>query len=219
MDTPQETDIRIDIVSDVVCPWCIVGYKQLEKAMEATGIDADIHWHPFELNPDMPAEGENLRDHVQRKYGSGAEASNKARQRLTELGQQLDFPFSFFEEMRIVNTFRAHQLLHWADTQGREHDLKLRLFSTYFSEQADVSDPAVLIQAAADVGLDSKEAAAVLEDGRYADAVRERQSTWIRNGIQGVPAMIFQGKYLLSGAQGVDNYTIVLKQLATGEAA
>lgn len=214
-----QAEIRIDIVSDVVCPWCIVGYKQLEKAMQATGIEAEIHWHPFELNSDMPAAGENLREHIMRKYGSTVEASEQARRKLTDLGEGLGFPFAFSDDMRMVNTFRAHQLLHWADSVGREHDLKMALFAAYFTDRRDLNDIEVLVETAGACGLDAEEARAILQDERYSGAVRERQSTWIRNGIQGVPAMIFQGKYLLSGAQGEENYALVLKQLATGEAA
>ncbi|MCV0428549.1 MAG: DsbA family protein, partial [Roseibium sp.] len=99
--------LQIDIVSDVVCPWCIVGFRQLEQAIERTGVSAAIKWHPFELNPDMPAEGENLREHIMRKYGSTAEQSEAARDRLTELGNGLGIDFRFSEDMRMVNTFKA----------------------------------------------------------------------------------------------------------------
>ena len=205
--------LQIDIVSDVVCPWCIVGFKQLEKAIEKVGVSAAIKWHPFELNPDMPEEGENLREHVMRKYGSTAEQSQEARTRLTDLGKSLGFDFAFSDDMRMVNTFRAHQLLHWAGPQGKEHPLKMALFDAYFREGKNLNEVAVLGDIAAEVGLDGAEAVLALESGQYSDAVRAEEDFWIRNGIQGVPAVVFDRRHLITGAQGVDNYMAILKQL------
>lgn len=205
--------MRIDIVSDVVCPWCIIGYRQLQQALEATGVDAQIHWHPFELNPDMPAEGEHLRDHIMRKYGSSAEESESNRSRLVDIGAELGIEFNFDDTSHIRNTFDAHQLMHWADTLGRKNDLKQALFHAYFTEQLDVSDRRVLVEKAVGLGLDKDEAAAVLEDQRYADEVRSNEQLWVSRGIQGVPAVILAGKYLLSGAQGVDNFSAAIRQV------
>ncbi|ASJ75533.1 DsbA family oxidoreductase [Granulosicoccus antarcticus] len=205
--------MKIDIVSDVVCPWCIIGYRQLQQALEATGIEAEIHWHPFELNPDMPAEGEALRDHVMRKYGSSAEESEANRSRLVSIGAELDIDFKFDDTSHIRNTFDAHQLMHWADTLGRKNDLKQALFQAYFTEQLDVSDRQVLIDKAVSLGLDKEEATAVLEDQRYAETVRSNEQLWVSRGIQGVPAVILGEKYLLSGAQGVENFSAALKQV------
>lgn len=213
--------IRIDIVSDVVCPWCIVGYKQLEGAMAAMADQAafDIHWHPFELNHDMPAEGQDLKEHIAEKYGSDPADSNAARQRLSDLGDSLGFSFNYYDGMRMVNTFQAHQLLHWARQQGKEHGLKLALFAAYFSNRQDVNDAEVLADATAEVGLDRDEALAVLADGRYADDVRQEQAMWIQRGIQAVPAVVLKEKYLVSGAQGTENYTQILSELLKEEAA
>ncbi|MEQ9490729.1 MAG: DsbA family oxidoreductase [Alphaproteobacteria bacterium] len=207
--------IRIDIVSDVVCPWCIVGYKQLEPAMDALREKADfeLHWHPFELNHDMPDEGQDLAEHISEKYGSSKEDSAANRKRLSDLGDSLGFRFDYFDGMRMVNTYKAHQLLHWAREQGREHDLKLALFKAYFSDRKDVNNADVLADAAASVGLDRDEALAVLLDGRYADAVRQEEVQWIQRGIQAVPAVVLNEKYLVSGAQGTENYTQVLSEV------
>ncbi|MGQ7843324.1 DsbA family oxidoreductase [Granulosicoccus sp. 3-233] len=205
--------MKIDIVSDVVCPWCIVGYRQLQQALEQTGIEADIHWHPFELNPDMPPEGEQLRDHVMRKYGSSAEDSDRNRQQLVAIGAELGIEFNFSEESHIRNTHDAHQLMHWAETKGLKNELKQSLFLAYFTEELDVSNHQVLIDRAESVGLDREEAAAVLEDQRYAETVRENERLWVSRGIQGVPAVILEEKYLLSGAQGVENFSAALKQV------
>lgn len=212
-------DLRIDIVSDVVCPWCIVGFKQLEIALAQAETSAEIVWHPFELNPQMASEGQNLREHISEKYGTTDEQSAQARERLTSLGTELGFSFNYGDDMRMYNTFRAHQLLHWAGAQGRQHDLKMELFSAFFTHGRNVDDPEILADAAEAIGLDRKEAALVLADGRHAEAVRTEETFWTSRGIQGVPAMIFNQRHLVSGAQGVDNYVSVLRQLNEGRAA
>ena len=208
-----EAKLRVDIVSDVVCPWCIIGYKQLEEALARTGTAVEIHWQPFELNPNMPPEGQNIREHVAEKYGATAEQSARTRTQMKDLGESLGFTFSYIDNSRIVNTFQAHQLLYWANEQGREHDLKMALFDTYFTAGADVSNVDVLLEAVGGIGLDVTEAKAVLDDGRYVTAVREREEFWTSNGISGVPAMIFNQKHLVTGAQGADNYASILTQL------
>lgn len=208
--------LRIDIVSDVVCPWCIVGYMQLEQALKLQGVQADIHWQPFELNPEMPPEGENLAEHIQKKYGTSEQDGIDNRNRLTELGDELGFPFRFGDDMRMVNTFRAHQLLHWAATMNRQHQLKMTLFHCHFNRNRDISDVDVLANAAVEAGLEYATAAAILEDERYADAVREQERFSISHGIQGVPAVIFDRQSLLVGAQGVERYKEVLSQVQNG---
>lgn len=205
--------LRIDIVSDVMCPWCIIGYRQLAKALEATQVAHEIHWHPFELNPEMPPEGQNTRAHIIEKYGSTPEQSEQSRQQMTALGTDLDFDFRFTEDMRMHNTFNAHQLLHWADEQGRRHDLKMALFTAHFTDGRDLSDLAVLAAVAGEIGLDPAEALTVLQDQRFASEVRKAEKFWTQQGISGVPAVIFDAQHLVTGAQGVENYTSILKQL------
>ena len=156
--------LRIDIISDVMCPWCIVGYRQLSAALEATGTAHEIHWHPFELNPDMPPEGQNLREHIMQKYGSSLEESEQSRQHLKTLGSDLGIDFQFSDGSRMHNTFNTHQLLHWANTQERMHDLKQALFIAHFTNARDLSDNAVLADIAGEIGLDRTEALAVLDD-------------------------------------------------------
>lgn len=204
--------IQVDVVSDVVCPWCIVGFKQLEHALGQTGFGANLRWHPFELNPAMPDEGQNLREHLMQKYGISAEASVTARERLAQLGAELGFTFNYSDEMRMVNTFRAHQLLLWAEAQNLQHPLKMALFQAYFTDGLDVSSPDVLCAVAASVGLDGDEARAVLDSGSHADQTRAHLQFWVQRGITGVPAMIFAGKYLVTGAQGVDAYVQILQR-------
>ena len=206
--------IRIDIVSDVVCPWCVVGYKQLDEALKQTQTDYEIHWHPFELNPNMLAEGQNMREHIIEKYGSSAQESDASRVRITDAGAEVGFDFNFTDDMRMHNTFNLHQLLHWAQPQGRMHDLKQALFTAHFTEGRNISNNEVLADIAAEIGLDRTEASAVLEDQRFAQDVRELEQHWQRQGVQSVPAIIFNERHLVSGAQGVENFTSIFKQLA-----
>lgn len=205
--------LQIDIVSDVVCPWCIIGFKQLEKALHETGTPAVLKWHPFELNPKMGPEGQNLREHLSAKYGTSKEDSIKARDKLTALGAELGFTFNYSEDMRMVNTFRAHQLLHWSVPLGKEHPLKMALFEAFFTHRKDVNDIQVLADLAAGVGLNRDEAIAVLEDERFSQDVREEEAFWTSNGVQGVPAIIFDRRHLITGAQGADAYASILRQL------
>lgn len=206
--------LQIDIVSDVMCPWCVIGYKQLAAALEATGTPHEIRWHPFELNPNMPPEGQNIREHVAEKYGYTKEQSDASRVRMTQAGAEVGFEFRYTDEMRMHNSFNQHQLLHWAEQQGRMHDLKMALFAAHFTHGRNLSDDAVLADVAAEIGLDRTEALAVLADQRFAAEVREAEQHWINQGIQGVPAVIFNRRHLVSGAQGVENFTSILNQLA-----
>lgn len=214
INKPDLTEpIQIDIVSDVVCPWCVVGYRQLQQALAETGVRATIKWHPFELNLNMPPEGQNLRDHIMEKYGTTAEQSESARDHLTEAGATLGFAFNFNQESRMVNTFLAHQLIEWADEQGRQNDVKLALFKAFFTDARDVSDIATLVDLAAGLGLDGNAARAALEGGHMAWNVRAMQRFWIDKGVRGVPAMVFHKKHLITGAQGAKNYAALLHKL------
>lgn len=210
----QATPLRIDIVSDVVCPWCAVGYSQLAEALKQTNTEYEIHWHPFELNPDTPSEGRNWREHIANKYGSSKEQSDAMRARITEAGAEVGFEFNFTEETRTYNTFDMHQLLHWADQQGCMHKLKQALLAAHFTHARALSSREVLADIAAEIGLDRKEALTVLEDQRFADKVRQAQQQWRQQGIQSVPSVIFNQQHLVSGAQGVENFKSILRQLA-----
>lgn len=209
-----EKPLRIDIVSDVVCPWCVIGYRQLATALEQTNTEYEIHWHPFELNPNMPAAGQNLREHITEKYGSSVEESNASRARMAQAGQEVGFEFNFSDETRMHNTFDLHQLLHWAQEQGHMHELKQALFTAHFTDGRNISDKAVLAEIATEVGLNHDEALAVLNEQRFAKEVREAEQHWQRQGVQSVPAIIFNEQHLVSGAQGVENFTYILNQLA-----
>ncbi|HJH09962.1 MAG TPA: DsbA family oxidoreductase [Psychrobacter pasteurii] len=206
--------LRIDIVSDIVCPWCVVGYRQLDEALKQTHTAHEIHWHPFELNPDMPEEGQNLREHIMEKYGSSQQESDASRIRITEAGAEVGFEFNFTDDTRMHNTFKAHQLLHWAADYGLKHELKQALFAAHFTDNRNISDEEVLADIAEDVGLDREQALAVLADQRYAEVVRTAEQQMQQQGIQSVPAVIFNQRHLVSGAQGVENFKSILNQLA-----
>ncbi len=208
--TPQ---LRIDIVSDVMCPWCVIGYRQLATALEAKGVAHEIHWHPFELNPEMASEGQNTREHIMEKYGSTAEESAKSRDQMAALGDTLGFKFNFTDDSRMHNTFQTHQLLQWAQTLGREHELKQALFVAHFTDGRNLSDDEVLADIAAENGFDRNEALAVLQDQRFASEVRQVEKFWVDQGIRGVPAVVFERQHLVTGAQGVENYSGILDQL------
>jgi predicted DsbA family dithiol-disulfide isomerase len=211
--TEPTPPLRIDIVSDVMCPWCVIGYRQLAIALEAKGVQHDIHWHPFELNSNMPTEGQDMRAHLIEKYGITPAQSDANRANMTALGQELGFQFNFADGFRMHNTFNAHQLLHWAKEQGRMHDLKQALFDAHFTHGRDLSDSAVLVDIAAETGLDRDDASAILADQRFATEVRQEQKFWTQQGISGVPAIVFNRQHLVTGAQGVENYKSMLDQL------
>ena len=210
----SQKPLRIDIVSDVVCPWCAIGYSQLAEALKQTNTPHEIHWHPFELNPNTPHEGRNYREHIMEKYGTTAEDIKESRARMTAAGAEAGFNFQFTDEFRTYNTFNTHQLLYWADQQGRMHDLKQALFVAHFVDNKNVADSTVLANVAADIGLDRSEALAVLEEQRFAAAVEKEKQHWQQQGIQSVPSMVFNERHLISGAQGIENYKSILQQLA-----
>ena len=207
--------LRVDLVSDVVCPWCVIGYLQLSKALaqRAGQIELELHWHPFELNPDMPAQGQGLREHMAQKYGASSEQSRSARSRLEEIGDSLGFRFNYSEQTRMVNTFRAHQLLHWAGEKGCQTELQLSLFDAFFTQQQDVNDSGVLQACAVAVGLAFDEAAEVLESERYAGEVRAQQRHWLEEGIHAVPCFVVNRQHMVQGAQDAAAFGRMLDKL------
>ncbi|MEG3756138.1 DsbA family oxidoreductase [Psychromonas arctica] len=207
--------IQLDIVSDVVCPWCIIGYKNLQKAIDELGVQEQIElqWQPFELNPNMPTEGQNLREHVAEKYGSSLEESNQARINIAQRGAEVDFTFNFFEEMKIVNTRDAHVLLEYAHEKGKQTEFKLALFSAAFTDQKDVSNRETLLDEIAKIGLNNEEASARLTSSEYTNQVVEHERYWQGLGISAVPTVVFNRQSALSGAQPVEAYKQVITEL------
>jgi len=216
--------LRIDIVSDVVCPWCIIGLKQVEQALTLVGQDiaAETYWHPFELNPNMPPEGEDTAEHIARKYGSSPEQSRANRSRLSDIGNSVGFAFNYGEGMRIYNTFNAHKLLTiFGSERGwrAQTALKMALFTAYFQDRRDVSDVDVLCDIAAAQGMDRTVALAWINDAALTNSVRAEMAHWTDQNITGVPAIIFDQKYMVPGAQSAETVAVVINKVLTKRAA
>ncbi|MGF1719438.1 DsbA family oxidoreductase [Vibrio kyushuensis] len=195
--------LRVDIVSDVVCPWCVIGYLRLERVIDQLALTqpVEIHWHPFELNPAMSQEGMDLYQHTFEKYAATSDASESARQSITQLGQELDFFFNFTTDMKIYNTRKAHQLLMWSAQFGLQYSLKMALFNAYFTRKIDINCIDSLCNIAKSVGLNADVARQVINDKTWQDAVTTTELQWVEAGINAVPAFIFNQRQVLIGAQ------------------
>ncbi|WP_219132838.1 DsbA family oxidoreductase [Janthinobacterium sp. UMAB-60] len=210
--------LRIDFVSDVSCPWCVIGLKSLEQALDKLDgtVQAEIHFQPFELNANMPVEGEDIGEHIARKYGSTPEQMAQSREAIRARGEQLGFTFAMDKRGRIYNTFDAHRLLHWAGIEGRQKALKMALFDAYFTQGQNPSSHEVLLKVAGDVGLDTVQAAEVLASDAYADEVRAQERFYQQNGINSVPAVIINERHLISGGQPPEVFEQALRQIISG---
>jgi len=210
------TSVSIDFVSDVVCPWCALGATALEQAIENVSgeVSVELTYKPFELNPNMPPEGEKAVEHLMRKYGRTAEdvASGKAMQ--IARGEALGFKFDLEKRTHFYNTFDAHRLLLWALQEGRQVALKKILLRGYFTDGQNPSDRETLVRLAAEAGLDAAAAQEVLASGAFAKEVRELEAFYQQHGINSVPAMILNGRHLVSGSQSVEYYEQMLRQMA-----
>ncbi len=210
--------MQIDFVSDVSCPWCVIGLRSLEQALAAVGdlVQAEIRFQPFELNPQMPAEGQEIGEHISQKYGATPEQSAANRTMIRERAAALGFTMTMAEGSRIYNTFDAHRLLHWAGLEGqdRQRALKHALFEAYFTDGRNPGDAEVLVAAAGKAGLDPEVAREVIESGRYADEVRAEERHWQAEGISAVPAVIINRKYLISGGQPPEAFERALRNIA-----
>lgn len=210
------TPLKIDFVSDVSCPWCVIGLRSLEQALERIGDStaANIHFQPFELNPQMPREGQDIAEHLAQKYGSTREQLLRNQEAIRARGAELGFTFDMGKRSRVYNTFDAHRLLHWAELEGRQRELKRALFAAYFTDGRDPSDREVLIELATQAGLDPVRAREILELDLYADEVRERERFYGERGIQAVPSVIVNDQYLIQGGQPVEVFERALRQIA-----
>jgi predicted DsbA family dithiol-disulfide isomerase len=205
--------ITIDFVSDIACPWCAIGLSSLQLALARLGdaVDAQIVVHPFELNPQMGPEGEAIVDYLGKKYGRTPEQIAQTQEMIRERGASVGFNFG--PRTYVYNTFDAHRLLHWAGLEGKQLPLKLELLRAYHSEGRDPSNHDVLVAAAQAVGLDADAARNVLQSGDYADEVRAEEQEFQSHGIQSVPAIIFNRRYLVSGGQPVETFEQVIQQI------
>ncbi len=211
--------IKIDFVSDIACPWCAVGLAALEQAIDRVKdeVRVELHFQPFELNPKMPPEGQDIIEHLTQKYRMSAEQVAQNQEHIRERGADVGFRFNMDGRKRTYNTFDAHRLLHWAETEeqgSRQHVLKRALLEAYFTEGQDPSSHAVLLDAVEKSGLDRTRAAAILAGDTYAADVREREQFYLSQGINSVPSVIFNEQHLIQGGQPVDTFERALRQLA-----
>jgi predicted DsbA family dithiol-disulfide isomerase len=207
--------MKIDFVSDVSCPWCVIGLKGLEAALaRLPGLAVELHFQPFELNPQMERGGEDIGAHIARKYGGSPQDFARNQDMIRARGAALGFTFDMAKRTRIFNTFDAHRLLHWAELEGRQHELKNGLFFAYFTEGRDPSDVEVLVEVAARAGLDAARARAILTSDEYAAAVREKEEHYRRLGISAVPSIIIDDRHLLQGGQPPEVFERALRQLS-----
>ena len=215
------TPLRIDFVSDIACPWCVIGLRALSQALESLGEEADIElvFQPFELNPTMPAEGQNITEHVRMKYGSSPEKSAASREAIRSSGEALGFAFNYGPSSRIWNTFDAHRLLHWAHGEGRQRELKEALFVANFTDGLCVSDHEVLVRAATEAGLDERQARAILRSGAYADEVRRDEEIWRSRGINAVPAVVFDERWMIQGGQPSEVFLDPIRKIIVAKSA
>ncbi len=217
------TPLKIDFVSDVSCPWCVIGLKSLVQALARVGSDitAELHFQPFELNPGMGPQGQEITEHITEKYGITPAQAQANRENIRARGAQVGFKFSMADEpgggrSRIYNTFDAHRLLHWAELVGadKQKALKEALFKAYFTDGQSPASHEVLARVAGEVGLDAARAREILASDAYADDVREREQFYLTQGIHSVPAVIINDRHLISGGQPAEVFEQALRQIA-----
>lgn len=208
--------IKIDFVSDVSCPWCAVGLQSLQIALQRLEgeLEVSLSCQPFELNPQMVAEGEDTTEHLKKKYGSTPEQAAAARENIRQRGEALGFTFNMDKRARIYNTFNAHRLLHWALGEGKQLELKKALLTAYFTEGENPSDAALLVRVASAVGLDAERAKAILESDEFAAEVRAQERFYQQAGISSVPAVVINDQHLVSGGQPPEVFEQALRQIA-----
>lgn len=209
--------LKIDFVSDVSCPWCVIGLIALDQALLRLGdaITIDLTFQPFELNPGMPPEGQDVIEHLIQKYGGTEADMQRNRDLIKQRGAQLGFNFSMEKRSRVYNTFDAHRLLHWAQHTGHQHAFKHALFAAYFTDGCDVSSHAVLVASSIKAGLYGERAAHILLTNAYAAEVRASEKFFIDQGIHAVPAVIINSEHLISGGQPAELFEKALRRIAT----
>ena len=216
MDAP----LKIDFVSDVSCPWCAIGLASLERALGSLGGDvkAELHFQPFELNPGMPAGGQDITEHLTQKYRTTREQQEAARDAIRERGAAVGFDFRKEGRDRVYNTFDAHRLLHWAGLEdaGRQLALKKALFKAYFTDGRSPEDTQVLLDAAQSAGLDVARAQAILSGTEFSEEVRAQEEFYTSHGIHAVPAVIVNDRHLIQGGQPPEVFEAALRQIAAG---
>ena len=210
--------LRLDIVSDVVCPWCYIGLANLEHALAACAdaLTAEIVFHPLQLNPGLPPEGEAVADNLARKYGITPDAARGRGGAMRAAAAEAGLAMAARPD-RLHDTFDAHRLLHWAGIEGRQLALKKALFAAHFERGENIADHIVLADAAVAAGLDRDAAGDVLARGRYAAAVADDEVEWRSEGISSVPTMIVDRAFTIAGAQSPERLERALRRLAARE--
>lgn len=213
------TPLKIDFVSDISCPWCAIGLSALEQALKNVQADvtAELHFQPFELNPQMPAGGQDITEHLTQKYGSTSEQQTHIRETIRLRGAEVGFIFRKEGRGRIYNTFDAHRLLHWVAVEvgnTQQHALKKALLEAYFTHGQAPESHAVLLQVVADQGLNVERAKAILASDEFTAEVRQHQQMYTGAGISSVPAVIINNQHLISGGQPVEVFEQALRQIA-----
>lgn len=211
--------LKIDFVSDVMCPWCAIGLGGLNQALDkvkADGITANVTFQPFELNPQMRPEGENIVEHITKKYGGTPEQSAANREMIRQRAAEVGFEMRMSDNARMWNTFDAHRLLHWAQqiVPEKQAPLKQALFSAHFTQGRNISDAGILTEIAESVGFDRAEAAEVLASGQYVKDVRDAEQMWQARGISSVPSVVINDQYLISGGQPAEVFENALRQIS-----
>lgn len=211
----MKESLDIQFVSDIMCPWCVVGLGNLNKALDELKdtVSADITFQPFELNPEMRPEGQDFSEHITEKYGITKAQSDENRAMIQARGKEVGFDFNFTSESRMRNSFDAHRLLHWANLEGKQAELKMALFKAHFTHNQDVSDYSTLANLAASVNLDPAAAKGILENGHFTEEVRKLEQQWQQHGISSVPTVIINNKYAISGGQPADTFKKAIEDI------
>ena len=210
------TTLQIDIVSDIACPWCAIGYARLAQAMEELKNEMafTIEWHAFELNPDPAGDGEPILPALSRKYGRSEDDMRANQSQMMDIARGLGLNFEKLQERHTRNTFDAHRLVKWAGEQGRQTEMKMAFFDAYFGQAQNISDADVLVTCVESIGLDGRQAREILASDRYADAVREDEARYQQAGVSAVPAYIINQKYLVSGAQEPETLVQAFREIS-----
>lgn len=208
--------VHVDVVSDVMCPWCYIGKRRLEQALEKLeDVNVDIHWRPYQLDPTLPSEGRDRREYLEKKFG-GPERAKEIYARIEQAGSEENLDFNFSAIAVSPNTIDAHRVIRWSANEGADvHDRLVELlFKRFFMEGANVGDHAVLVAAASDAGMDAAVVEALLATDKDRDAVTEEIATAQRMGVTGVPCFIIDNKYAVMGAQEPDHIAGAIRQAA-----
>lgn len=214
-----ENSITVDVVSDVVCPWCFIGQKRLDKAIAAADVDVHVRWRPFQLDPTIPSGGMDRRQYMLGKFGS-EERIQQIHARIEPLGEAEGIHFAFGAIKVAANTLDAHRVIRWAGAAGEDVQNRLvrRLFQLNFEEGANIGDHAVLVKAAGEAGMDASVVETLLPTDADVGAVRNEIATASRMGITGVPCFLLEGKYAVMGAQDADTLADAIRQVAQAKA-